>query len=640
VKAWPSITVTIAQWGKVGFTQRCIDALLRSDYEGDLEILVYDNDSPGGPGPLENHESVTLICGDSNIGFGPAHNRLAERGSGDLLIVLNNDTIVTPSAVSRMVTTLSGSDGIGAVGPRYLGFGGTNLELGGFIGNDGSGWQLFRDQIPPAYMTRAPFLSDYVSAACLLTNRTLFLETGGFDDMFAPAYYEDTDYCFRLAEQGLRVLVEPTAVVYHYEGATAGKDVSTGMKQLQVEHKEVFAERWADRLCDRMPISAKTAFAAALDCGGGAVLWISPEMPRPDHEAGHARMVSMLRTLRTSGAVVVLWAEMAPEWERYAPLLEDAGIPWFAFRTSGRLADSAEGVAVTVQELLDLGVWNVVVVSFPGMAGRMLSEIRTRAPDTPLIVDAVDLHFVRLGRKPGISESELERARKAELWVYRAADGVITAGDHELDTLEELLPGVPARGFVSVPTIEVVAEPLSSEGGDIVFLGNFNHPPNAAAVDQWVSQIHPRLSGEVRRPLALFGSGTGRFVDQWPSEAVTVGGWVPELQDVFRSARIFVVPLTFGAGTKGKILEAATAGVPIVSTSIGAEGYYGPLRDALVVADDPQEFAEAIGLLMTDDVAWREARDRTFEAVVVWEATAEIERSEWAAWLKRRRRLV
>jgi len=66
----------------------------------------------------------------------------------------------------------------------------------------------------------------------------------------------------------------------------------------------------------------------------------------------------------------------------------------------------------------------------------------------------------------------------------------------------------------------------------------------------FVTKPHDNVNdhGGVRGPLALFGSGTERFSDRWPSDAVTVGGWVPELQDVFKSARIFVVPLTYGAG--------------------------------------------------------------------------------------------
>jgi GT2 family glycosyltransferase len=638
VSDFPSITVTIAQWGKVDFTTRCVDALLRSDYPGELEIRVSDNDSPGGPGEVEGRPEVTLIRGDSNIGFGPAHNLLARRGRGDLLLILNNDTVVTPSALSWLVAAAE-DEGVGAVTPRYLGFDGSNLEMGGYVGKDGWGWQLFRGIEPPLSLTRMPFPADYGSGACLLTRRDLFVESGGFDDAFAPAYYEDTDYCFRLWDRGLRVIVEPRAVVYHYEGATAGRSTSEGMKVLQLSHRGVFAERWSSRLAGRDPVSTASAMRRALDLGGHSVLWISPELPRPDHEAGHARMLAMLQSLRSEGSRVVLWAEMASAWERYGRILEEADIPWFAYRTSGRLGGTNPAIFSTLQELLGLEVWDLVGISFPEMAERFVPEIRGLAPRVPIVVDAVDLHFLRMSRDPDTDGADVSEWRERELAVYRSVDGVITAGDHELEVLADLLPEIPARTFASVATLDAAETPVASAEGELVFLGNANHQPNLAAVDEWVERIHPRLPEAVRAPLTLYGDGTERLAQRWPSDAVEVRGWASDLGGVFRRARLFVAPLTYGAGTKGKILEAAASGVPVITTSIGAEGYGGRLGEALVVADEPEEFAAAVARLLADDAAWEEACRRILDGVRAWGREEAVARSEWAMWMQRRRRL-
>lgn len=636
----PTVTVTIAQWGKVEFTERCVRALLDSSYRGEIEVLVYDNASPGGPGEVEHLEGVELIRGEENIGFGPAHNFMAKRGRGDLLLVLNNDTVVTPSAIATMVGAIDSDPTVGAVSPRYLGFDGMTLEMGGFVGRDGWGWQLFRGVEPPQYMARNRFEADYGSAACLLTRRDLFLDSGGFDDVYAPAYYEDTDYCFRLAARGHQVIVEPRAIVYHFEGATAGKDVSSGMKQLQEAHRSVFADRWLGALSDRRPISSDTAMIRALGLDRHSVLWVTPEIPRPDHEAGHARMVSMLRALRDRGSAAVLWAEVASEWERYGDLLSEEGIPWFGFRLSARLTGENRSQYSTIQALLGIDSWDVVIVSFPQMAKRVIPAVREVAPEVPVLVDAVDLHFLREQRARGAIIGGDDVAMDEELEIYRLADGVITAGKHEVELLTDLVPETPASAFSSVATLELRNEPLSSAQGEPVFLGNVNHEPNLAAVDYWAQEVFPRLGPSARRPLVLYGSGTERVRHRWPPEKVQVRGWARDLAVVFEKARCFVAPLTYGAGTKGKILEAAAAGVPVVTTSIGAEGFDGALLASMTVADDANEFAKAVESIISDDEVWNGAREAVLAGARDWRNRSIVEQDEWVSWVRRRETLT
>ena len=103
---------------------------------------------------------------------------------------------------------------------------------------------------------------DYCSGALLATPRALFEQLGGFDPAFAPGYYEDTDYCFKLRDKGYRVLVQPEATVIHMEGGTAGLDVSRGMKQFQVVNQNKFLERWTHILQHQAVRPGRLDFAA------------------------------------------------------------------------------------------------------------------------------------------------------------------------------------------------------------------------------------------------------------------------------------------------------------------------------------------------------------------------------------------
>ncbi len=640
----PSVTVTMAQWGKTDLTVRAVEALARSEYDGDIEILVYDNASPGGPGGVIHHPDVKVVLGEENVGFGAAHNHLAALGSGRLLLILNNDTIVAPTAISRLVTRMEDS-GVGAVTPLYRDFTGVTLEMGGFLGPAADGWQLFRGQRPPRSLRSLPYQCDYGSGAALLLDRTWFVDRGGFDDVFAPAYYEDTDLCFALATEGKSVVVEPTAVVYHYEGATAGRDLSTGLKRYQVVNRTKFVERWAERLATRPPLGFGSALERALFPDvDEKVLWISPHLPRPDREAGHARIVSMIAALRAHRIGVALWAEHLIDADWYGPQLESRGIPWFGHNLATRWPLDDPGVTPrTVQALLELIDWDAVIISFPDVAQRFTPVVRKLRPRAAVLIDNVDVHFVRRlrGIESGVETmADIDRLKSWELGVYRHGDGVITASEVESELIAGEIPGLPVFTYVSVAADGMpggIGEPASD--GSLTFLGNFHHPPNTDAVEWWLSSIGGLVTDTNGEPIPLrvVGSGSEVLASAWESRGpLHVAGWVEDLASEFSRCRVFAAPLRYGAGTKGKLVTALRHGVPVVTTSVGAEGFDPAVTSALRIADDATAFARAVVELMTDDEAWTEAVGATRRAVGAIEISERVQAAELADWLRRR----
>ncbi len=639
---YPTVSALTPQWGKTELTARAIAALRRSDYPGEIEALVYDNASPGGPGPVADRDDVTLLRGDENIGFGPAVNRLAAEATGDYILILNNDTIVDPRCVRLLVAAMSDPARPGVVAPRYRDFDGTVLEMGGYLGPDGSGWQLFRGTRPPAALERMRYPAHYGSAACLLVDRALFAEYGGFDDLWAPAYYEDTDLCFALREKGRPTLVEPRAIVYHYEGATAGKDVSAGLKSYQLRNQSRFVARWSDQLekLPRASLGAALGAALAPPKRGHRILWAVPHLPRPDREAGHARIMRMIEALQHAGHRVSLWAEHTHDAGRYGRLLEDHGVAWFGGGLPSRrqLPAGQPRAFASLDQVLGLLHWDAVIISFAELADRLLPSIRQQQPRAAVLVDNVDLHFLRQERGGALGIADLEQLTKEqELATYRAADGVITASTLETEILFQELPATPAHTFaVAAEEPRLVEDPPPD--GSLLFLGNFAHHPNVDAVDWWAGEIAAEVERLAERPIAMrvVGSGSESYRDVWPPHHLDIVGWVEDLADEFDKARVFIAPLRYGAGTKGKISAALARGLPTITTSIGAEGVTPEVLAALAVADRPVDIARHVIELMTDDEAWQERRVASAAA-----AEAEWRRQkalvdEFADWVGRR----
>jgi GT2 family glycosyltransferase len=218
------------------------------------EVIVVDDASSDGTqrflrDAARDNEWLHVIRNDRNEGYLESVTRGAAAATGEILVFLNNDTISFTSWISALAGTFRRFPDAGVVGGKLLYPDGRVQEAGGMVFRDGSAAKF--GAFDPALT--APLYNfvrdvDYCSGALLATPRALFEELGGFDAAYAPGYYEDTDYCFRVREHGLRVLYQPASAIVHVEGGTAGLDVNTGMKRYQVLNHERFVTRWRDVL--------------------------------------------------------------------------------------------------------------------------------------------------------------------------------------------------------------------------------------------------------------------------------------------------------------------------------------------------------------------------------------------------------
>jgi GT2 family glycosyltransferase len=192
---------------------------------------------------------LKVIRNRGNCGFVVSCNRGARAATGDILVFLNDDTLPQPRWLPALLRIFRDCPDAGAAGGRLLYPDGRLQEAGNVIFSDGSAANFGRGDSAvddPLYNFVRPV--DYCSAALLATPRALFLERGGFDERYRPAYYEDSDYCFGLRQHGYRVYYQPESVVVHDEGATGGTDLSSGVKKFQAVNHGKFVAKWGDAL--------------------------------------------------------------------------------------------------------------------------------------------------------------------------------------------------------------------------------------------------------------------------------------------------------------------------------------------------------------------------------------------------------
>jgi GT2 family glycosyltransferase len=244
----PEVSVLMVTFNAWEWTVRALAALVEHT-DPCYEVIVADNASQDGTVEgLAAVEGLTVLRNSDNLGFGPAVNQAALHARAPRMLLLNTDALVRPGWLPPLRAILDGEPEVAAVAPRLLHLDGSVQEAGSIVWGDAEVWPYGATQ--PAHLPEYRFRRqvDYASAACLLLRRSAFVEVGGFDPAYAPAYFEDVDLCLSLWERGLATVCQPASEVSHAGGASTDSGWKT---ELQARNRARLAERWRPLLAGR-----------------------------------------------------------------------------------------------------------------------------------------------------------------------------------------------------------------------------------------------------------------------------------------------------------------------------------------------------------------------------------------------------
>jgi hypothetical protein len=247
--------------------------------------------------------------------------------------------------------------------------------------------------------------------------------------------------------------------------------------------------------------------------------------------------------------------------------------------------------------------YDVFLFEFWHTASWMIELFRQAQPWAKMIIDTVDVHFLReeSGLKLGIFEpGAVEENKRNELTSYRQADALIVVTPEDRNALEAC-EGMP-RLFL-IPIVAPV-KPRSHRlrGREALFVGGFKHYPNVDGILWFGTEVWPSVRAELPdATITIVGSHVPASVeDLGQVEGVDVVGYVSSTEHYLERAAVSVAPLRFGAGMKGKVVEAMAAGLAVVTTSSGAQGLGAVSGRQLIVADEAEEFARSVVELLAD----------------------------------------
>ena len=611
----PDVSAVMVLYGGWQLALRAISALAEHT-EPCYELILIDNASPDDTlARVEEHvEGATIIRNETNAGFGAASNQGAGLARGRYLCLLNSDALVEPGWLPPLLETLA-EPGVGAAVPLFLNENGTVQEAGSVVDSIGHAHAVGTDGDPGSFEYRFRREVDFGSAACMLVRAGLFLEVGGFDELFSPAYFEDTDLCLRLREEGLVTVYQPRSRVVHIRH---GSGTSERAWRLMEEHRDLFVERWAGWLTQRPRFvevaQERSEMLAARDAEAlDRILVIDDRVPHTDRGSGDPRMFRLL------GELAALWPSAR------TTLLAESG------RDAGRYAEPLlrRGIEIVCPPV-DWESWfeerrfhyGVALVSRQQNAERFGGFLNRTQPQAFRIFDTEALTFQRLERlaqllPPGKERNDVRmeaaKTRESEIRAIQEAHVVFVVSEEEARYVGEIAPGKPT--FVLPGIVEPEPDPPGfDERGDLLFFGGFlagAGSPNEDSLAYLVREVLP-LFWEEHQDVGLnvIGADMGDSVRALEGPRVRIVGYVEDPAGWLARARLHVNPMRYGAGLKQKFLDSLAAGLPFVTTTVGAEGFpLGDVRD-LLVADDPARLAGLIGRLYDDRDEWERVQAR------------------------------
>jgi len=606
----PTASLIIPVYSGAELTRRCLESIRDNTDQVSYEVIVVDDGAdPTTKLLLENVEGARIIANEQNIGYLRSMNRGAAAARGEWLVLCNNDIEVTPVWLQAMAVCAASDPKVGIVAPKFVSPDGRISEAGGILWRDGTGVNYGRGEDPLRFEYEYTREVDYGSAAALMVKDQLWREVGGFDERYMPMYYEDADLCMQARQSGWRVMYEPSSVVVHLEGGTAGTDPHASHKRHQEVNRVKFVEKWKARLdAEHMTPDMRRVRAAADRLRGPRVFVVDFRVPMWDRDAGSLRMFEIVRSLIRLGYSVTFLPDNFTPIQPYARDLQRLGV------------ELIYGSVDMRAELAEIGPkLTAAILSRPHSASRWLDTVREFAPSATVIYDTVDLHWVRESRRfamaspvrvegngtPATHGPKAAALMELELAVVRASDMTVTVTE---DERAQILRYVPGAETIVIPTVHANAThvaPAERRSG-VLFVGGFEHPPNVDAVEYLVREVMPRVwsrLGEVT--LTIVGASTPAAVEALAGPQVEIAGWVSDLEPLFDGARALVAPLRFGAGVKGKITQGLAAGLPIVTTPVGAEGLDGRDGENMLIGESAEELAERLAGVIENDELWR-----------------------------------
>lgn len=598
----PLVSIVIPVYNQFDYTYHCLESILKHSGAVSYEILLADDCSTDLTREIEKViTGVRMIRNQTNLRFLMNCNNAAAQARGKYLLFLNNDTQVQANWLQPLVDLMETDQSVGLTGSKLVYADGHLQEAGGIFWKDASAWNYGHLQNPEDPEYNYVKEVDYISGASLMIRRSLWEEIGGFDQRFVPAYYEDSDLAFEVRRHGYKVVYQPLSVVVHFEGISNGTDTAAGQKSYQVVNQKKFYEKWKDILeKEHFPNGQNVFLAKDRSRNKKQILVVDHYVPHHDKDAGGKCTYMYLLLFVKMGFKVTFIGDNFYKHEPYTTDLNQHGVE--VLYGNYYFNNWKEWLEY------NLHYFDYVYLQRPHISVKYIDLVK-KYSHAKVFYFAHDLHHIREYREYMLTHDE-EKLKSSECWkkieyeLFEKADVGHVVGSYEQEIMQKAFPEKPVRNIPLYIYEDVLTDINKNfnERHDLLYVGGFGHPPNIDAVLWFGYKVFPGILKKYPdMKWHVVGGKVPEAIQNMANENIIIEGFLPdeELHKLYRECRIAIVPLRVGAGVKGKVVEAAYFQIPLITTTIGAEGLDTAIGNMEVV-DDAENMAITVSNLYED----------------------------------------
>jgi len=347
------------------------------------------------------------------------------------------------------------------------------------------------------------------------------------------------------------------------------------------------------------------------------ILVVADVIPMRDRSAGWLRFYHLLRMLADRHEVhlhpVSLSAQLGrhdkDEVLQYGRELKELGIRI----TSGTWEEASRFIRTQPSDIVFFEQYSTAL--------RILDYVRFWQPGARIIVDTIDIAYHRLLSKAKLTadKRDLELARavmKEELDVYSRADVVISISDAERMLLAQQDPEMIVDVIPLVYDLAPLAPRLRDNHPALVYVAHFEHDANVDGIVYFCGNVLPLIQAQIPDVrIKVVGHAPPEEVRNLAGSNVEVLGYVADIRAVYETSDVAIAPMRFGGGLKGKIAEAMSFGVPVVTNSTCLSGFGLTPGINVLIGDDAQAFAEAVVRVLSDGAFYESLRQNAWQFI-------------------------
>ncbi len=599
----PAVSIVMPAYNGWDLTYKCLASIKENTLGVSYEIIIGDDASSDETKNIKSYiKNIVVVRNEKNLEFLHNCNHAATYAKGKYILFLNNDTEVRPGWLSSMIDLMEKDETIGMVGSKLIYPNGLLQEAGAIIWKDASGWNFGYKKDPAAPEFNYVKEVDYISGASIVIRTELWKKIGGFDELYSPAYCEDSDLAFEVRRQGSKVIYQPLSEVVHYEGYTHGTDQEAGIKGNEIKayqklNNEKFREKWKKVLLKEQFENGENVFwARDRSRNKKTILVVDHYVPHFDKDAGSRTVFQYLKLFVSLGLNVKFIGDNFYRHEPYTTVLQQMGIevlygPYCANNWKEWIRQNHDK-------------FDFVLLNRPHISIKYIDFIRENT-SAKILYYGHDLHFIRLMKQFEVENrkellDEAEKWREVELSIFNKADVILTPSEDEKNLVKDF--GIKTKVVAIKPYIfDAISDPVEdfSNRKDILFVGGFTHLPNVDAVLWFTREVWPLIKQNMPGvKFRIAGSNAPAEIKALASDDIDILGFVTDeaLQKLYSEIKLVVIPLRYGAGVKGKTVEAMYHGIPLVTTDFGLEGLPG-VRSFFDPKNSSADFANEVNRL-------------------------------------------